>query len=296
MTRRVLVVGDLVDDIVVAPLTDVTHGSDTTATIRRVPGGSAANVAAWLGWHGSPVTFVGRAGRANADWHARELERLGVRPFVALDPEVPTGTIVLLLDQQAERTMYVDRGANARLAWTDVPVAAWDDVGWLHLTGYSFFDPAVRPVALRLLAEARDRGAPVSVDPSSCAFLEEVTPQAFLSWSAGVDVVVANIDEASAMTGLSESSEMAESLSDRYGTAVVKLGSAGALARTAGGVLRHTGALHADAVDTTGAGDAFAAGFLSRWVVATDLSAALAAGARAAAGAVSIIGARPPTR
>ena len=81
----------------------------------------------------------------------------------AADPVTPTATIVLTLDDDADRTMYVDRAANGTLATEDVPDAVWDGVTWLHVSGYTFFDPATLGVARDLLAEARRRGVPASV-------------------------------------------------------------------------------------------------------------------------------------
>ena len=160
---RILVVGDVVDDIGVRPLGAVNAASDTDAEIRRTAGGSAANVAAWLGHLGADVRFVGRGG---ADGRRR-----GTRPRSrrtawtrgsTADPDLPTATIVLTLDAAGDRTMFVDRAANARPSPpTTCRPTVLDGVGWLHLTGYSFFDDAVRPVVLDLLAEARRRGCGV---------------------------------------------------------------------------------------------------------------------------------------
>jgi sugar/nucleoside kinase (ribokinase family) len=291
MTPRVLVVGDVADDFVVMPLTEVTHASDTPAKIRHVPGGSAANVAAWLGHLGVPVTFVGRAGSTNAPWHVEQLRRHGVRALMSADPELATGTIVLLLDRHAERTMYVDRGANAAL--TGVPDEAWDDVDWLHLTGYSFFDPSVRPVAVALVKKAHEHGARVSVDPSSSAFLRDVGPTAFLTWTAGAHLVVPNVEEATTLTGLTDPEAAAERLARTYGHVVVKQGPAGAAMRTAGGAGNRIAAEAAEVVDSTGAGDAFAAGLIAAMRAGDDPSEALRAGAEAAARAVAVLGARP---
>ena len=111
---RVLVVGDLVDDISVRVLDDVTAASDTNAEIRLRPGGSAGNVAAWLGHLGADVVFCGRVGADAVDRHARALTEYGVEAHVAGDPGT-TATIVLQLDREGERTMFVDRGANRGL-------------------------------------------------------------------------------------------------------------------------------------------------------------------------------------
>ena len=77
--RRVVVCGDVINDLLVKPLDGVTAGSDTPATILARPGGSAANQAAWMAHFGADVVFAGRAGARDAGYHRRELARAGVR-------------------------------------------------------------------------------------------------------------------------------------------------------------------------------------------------------------------------
>jgi sugar/nucleoside kinase (ribokinase family) len=271
----ILVVGDLVDDIGVRPLGTVNPASDTVSEIRMTAGGSAANVAAWLGHLGAPVRFVGRCGADAVARHTAALGAYGVDARITGDPDLPTATIVLTLDAAADRTMYVDRAANTTLTDEHVPGDVWDDVTWLHLTGYSFFDDGVRPVVGRLVAEARRRGAGVSIDPSSLGFLEAVGRDVVLGWLAGADLVFPNEDE----------QRFLQLEGDRI---VLTRGADGA--SFAG---HDVAALDADVVDTVGAGDAFAAGFLSRWVNDHDPTKALEEGAKTAARCVAARGARP---
>jgi sugar/nucleoside kinase (ribokinase family) len=292
--RRVLVVGDLVDDISVRVLDDVTEASDTNAEIRLRPGGSAGNVAAWLGHLGADVVFCGRVGADAVDRHTGALADHGVVAHVAADPGT-TATIVLQLDRDGERTMFVDRGANRGLVSVDVPAEAWNDVAWLHLTGYTFFDPTTRPVALELLAEARRRDVPVSVDPSSVAFVRAVGADAFLEWIDGVELMVPNLDEARLLVGSTGPQIDLDALAARFPHVVVTLGSMGA-AYLGGSERAQVTAPRVDVVDTTGAGDAFAAGFLARWIDGATPEQALDAGRAAAEICVTHLGARPELR
>ncbi len=289
---RILVVGDVVDDIVVRPLGSVNPASDTDAEIRRTAGGSAANVAAWLGHLGADVRFVGRAGREGAARHREALAAYGVDARVSGDPEAETATIVLNLDPAGERTMFVDRGANALLCADDLPSSVLEGVGWLHLTGYSFFDDGVRSVVLDLLQRARAAGCGISVDPSSAGFLAGCGAETFLTWVAGSDLLFPNLLEGRFLTGLSEPDQVVAALAEQFPAVVLKLGGDGAILAWRG---EHTRVVAepADVVDTTGAGDAFAAGFLSLWTSVPDPTPALTAGARAAAQAISVLGARP---
>jgi len=289
---RILVVGDVVDDIVVRPLAAVTEASDTDAEIRRTDGGSAANVAAWLGHLGADVRFVGRAGADGAEPHRAALAAYGVDARVSADPDLPTATLVATLDPSGERTMYVDRAANARLGPADLDPEVLDGVGWLHLTGYSLFDDVVRPAVLDLAGRARAQGCGVSVDPSSVAFLEGCRAETFLGWAGVADLLFPNLDEGRFLTGADAPADVSGALASQFRGVVLTLGAEGASYADGDGT-RAVAAEPADVVDTTGAGDAFCAGFLSVWTEARDADQALAAGAAAAARAVTRLGARP---
>ena len=290
---RVLVVGDVVDDVLVRLLAETTVASDTEAEIDQQPGGSAANVAAWLGRAGAGVTFVGRAGRDRADLHVTALAAHGVDARIVPDDTRRTAAVVLLVDPAGERTMYVDRGANSGLTPADVPVDAWHGAGWLHLTGYTFFDPAVREVATALVGQAVARGVGVCVDPSSSAFLRSAAPDAFLRWTAGTALVAPNVDEATVLTGHADPARAGQALLAHYPEVVVTCGRDGVVrcARDADPLWGR--AMTTAVVDTTGAGDAFCAGLLAARCAGADLRDQLAAGVRLAAEAVSRLGARP---
>lgn len=270
----ILVVGDVVDDIGVRPLGTINAASDTESEIRMTPGGSAANVAAWLGHLGSYARFVGRAGADGVVRHVDALTAYGVDARITADPVLPTATIVLTLDDAADRTMYVDRAANRMLTTADLPADLWDEVEWLHLTGYSFFDEGVRPIVIALMAEARRRQIGISVDPSSLGFLEAAGRDKFIEWVADADLLFPNDDE--------------QRFLKLEGGVVETLGANGARFGE-----HSVSAAPADVVDTTGAGDAFCAGFLSVWTKQRDPAKALAAGAQAAAQCVAVRGARP---
>ena len=288
----ILVVGDVVDDIGVLPLEPVAPRSDTRAQIRMTPGGSAANTAAWLGFLGAPARFFGKVGNDGVERHADALRQHGVEPRLVADPLLPTATIVLTLDDDADRTMYVDRAANGTLTLDDVADDLWDDVDWLHLTGYTFYDPETRGVAVELVSEAKRRGAGVSVDPSTTAFLREATPEAFLDWTSGADLLMPNLDEARLLVGATGPFVDFDALTRMYPHVVVTLGSMGA-AYVSGSVREQVAAPRQQVIDTTGAGDAFTAGFLAAWIERRDARAALTAGVGAAGRCVEQRGARP---
>ncbi|HEX3816377.1 MAG TPA: PfkB family carbohydrate kinase [Mycobacteriales bacterium] len=289
----VLVLGDVIDDVLVRPLESVTADSDTRAAIRRRPGGSAANQAAWLGYLGGQVSFVGRVGATDVERHRRDLSLYGVDARLVADGG-STGTIVVLLGVADQRTMYTDRGASLRLSRVDVPDELLRNARHLHLTGYSFFEESTRAQTLEILAAARSYGIPFSVDPSSVAFLDEVGAD-FVGWTSGAVACFPNLDEARCLTGLDSASAAAAALTADYPVVAVTMGSAGVVVAAAGGEPVTLPAPQVECVDPTGAGDAFCAGFLRRWLAGADPVTAAGAGSAAAAQAIGQLGARPPT-
>jgi sugar/nucleoside kinase (ribokinase family) len=292
---RVLIVGDVIDDMVVQPLTPTTIDSDTTSTIRRTSGGSAANQAAWLGSLGVPVRFVGRVGLADVERHRLELANFGVDAVLIADHEAPTGTIVVLLGVEGDRTMYTDRGANLRLGSDDVPVSLLDDVDVLHVNGYALFSSGGRAAVVALMEESRRRDIAVTVDPCSVAFLREFGVADFLGCTRGSAVCLPNLDEGRVLTGLVEPGEIVESLAAHYGVVALTLGAGGVLVG-AGGEVWSVPSSATSVVDPTGAGDAFCAGFLCRWIGGAAPRDAAQFGSDVAARALSVFGGRPVGR
>ena len=163
----------------------------------------------------------------------------------------------------------------------------------LHLSGYPLLRDGSRDAGLIAVTRALEVGMTVSVDPSSAALLDAAGAPAFLQWTQGVSVLLPNADEALALTRTSSVTQAATELSTSYAEVVVTLGEHGALWQngfiTATAPAERTG----EVVDTTGAGDAFAAGFLASWLLHPEPETALASGNRLAARAIAKIGARP---
>jgi sugar/nucleoside kinase (ribokinase family) len=285
--------------VLVKPLEEVTPDSDTPSAIRARPGGAAANQAAWMAHLGACVTFAGRVGARDADYHRDELARTGVRPHLAVDPDAETGSIVIMVAPDGERTMFTDRGANRRLQEDDLPDSLLDEAQVLHLTGYTFFEPPLLEIALQLLARARSRGLAITIDPGSAAFLARLKAGAFLRWTDGAAVCFPNRDEAVMLVGEADPVTMASRLTRHYGVVALKLGGAGCVLAVPGENPVRLAAHPARARDTTGAGDAFCGAFMSRWLAgrpdpqAADLASAAEFATRIAASVVTRFGARP---
>ncbi len=290
---RVLVVGDLIYDMLAKAEGDITLGTDTFVPIRVAAGGSGANAAAWLAHSGVETRFVGRVGD---DVFGRflegEMERTGVKSCLARDPSLATGKVFVLVDGAGERTMITDRGAGEALRPDDLPEALLAG-GHLHLSGYTFSGDSRRETALMALRLARRARMTVSVDPSSVPMLDSVGPDRFLEWAGGADLIFPNLAEGSVLTGEEDPDRILEKLLPYYSAVVLKLGPDGAVyADTDGNHLREP-AVPVGVEDTTGAGDAFSAGFLAAVLDGGPPAEALRRGAGLAARAVGRVGARP---
>jgi sugar/nucleoside kinase (ribokinase family) len=290
----VLVVGDVITDISVQLREPVAWGTDTRSTVQPRAGGSAANAAAWMAVAEAEVVFVGRVGNdVFADFHRQELGRLGVETRLAVDLLLPTGSIVVLVNAEGERTMLTDRGANLDLRPDDLPARLFRKGDTLYITGYSLFEPGVREAGLHALDLARRSGMTVAIDPSNHLQLQGVGPDRFFAWTKGADYLFPNLTEGKALTGHGDPETMARSLADRYGEVVLTMGAEGALWCRREEAIVRVAAESVPVVDTTGAGDAFAAGFLASRLSGGSPGEALAAGSSLAGRVVSQIGARP---
>lgn len=289
---RVVVFGDIVNDVVAVPKTTIRPDTDTTSTIRPRPGGSAANTAAWLGSLGTPTDFVGSVGIADVEYHAAELRKQNVEPHLSIAPGLPTSTIVIIVEGE-HRTMLTERGANRALSSKDVTDELLAGATVLHLTGYSLLDGPRAPGMRELIDRAHAAGVAVSLNPGSAGFIGDFGPAPFLDGIVGADILFANVQEAALLCSETTAERMAQVLSERHGLAVITQGADSVFVAEAGSKPISVPVPPVRLVDPTGAGDAMAAGFLDSWIVEHDVLAAAQAGILVAARAVMLMGGRP---
>ena len=284
---HVVCIGDLMVDVLAKLPAPLTIGSDTPAPIGIFGGGAAANVATWLVAQGVSATFIGRIGDDGLGLRAvEELSAAGVVPVVTIDVALPTGTCIVLVDHHGERTMIPSAGANAG---SNDPAMLPAEADWLYVSGYALLAPQAREFAVAALEVARERGWSIAVDAASAAPLYAAGATTFLDWIGDDLLLFANTDEAQVLTGIEQAEDAARVLGARCGQAVVKRGQDGAV-WSDGRRLLDVAASPATVIDSTGAGDAFAAGYLAQ---DGDVSVRLLNATRLAARAVGQLGARP---
>jgi ribokinase len=289
--------GDLMVDVVARLFGPLVEGSDSPGVISYVGGGSAANTAAWLTRVGESTTFVGAIGDDVAGQaQVESLHRLGVDVRFRVDRTRPTGTCLVLVAPTGERTMVPDPGANLALLEHDVPTDEFRPGDHLHVSGYALLRDS-RDAAIHAMAAAAAAGLTVSVGAASAAPLELLGSREFLRMVPDDALVFANEKEAEVLVGAGgpgDAAELASRLAGGRRQAVVTAGS-GIAAWSNGEASAAMAAepLDRPELDTTGAGDAFAAGFLAATTAGADPAAALAAGHALAAIACRLIGGGP---
>jgi sugar/nucleoside kinase (ribokinase family) len=264
------VVGDLVEDIIVWTEGELRPATDNPSRITHTRGGSAANVAALAATTGTATRFIGRVGD---DASGRELvDVLAARNVdVRVQRQGRTGTVVVLVDRTGERTMFPDRAAAAELS--DVPTEWLESLTMLHATSYSFGAEPAASATVALLRAAAAAGITVSLDASSTGLLEDLGVASYVELVRLVQpsIFFANASEA-ALLALEQPPFSAM-------LRIVKDGAAPTTVIAADGA-RTIVPVHAvDGVrDATGAGDAFAAGFLAAQLTGRDVITAVEAG------------------
>ncbi len=293
----IVVIGDVMTDVIARVEDPLALGSDTPARVVTRQGGAGANVAAWLAALGHPVAFVGCVGD---DPFGREavqvLAAAGVMTHVAVDPTAATGTCVVLVGRDGERTMLPDAGANSALSVRHLPLEAIRQAGHLHVSGYTLLNPGSRPAGHAALTAAHEAVVPTSVDAASAAPLEAVGAGEFLRLTEGVDLLICTLDEAEVLCGSRDPDIGSARLTAHYPQLLLKLGAGGALWRAADdrpGCSVPAVAASGVIVDSTGAGDAFAAAYLATTGRGGPVTDGLAAGCALAATLITRTGARP---
>lgn len=224
-----------------------------------VPGGSACNTVTGIAQLGGSARFVGKSGVDSfGNLLETDLTRTGVSPYL-FKSETPTGRVLSVITPDAQRTMLTHLGAAEEMKPEEMTDACFSDAQIVHVEGYLLFNPDLLLAALKT---AKKAGARISLDLASYTVVNAAKSHLDTIIPEYIDILIANEDEAQAFTDISDESEALNRLAENVEIAVLKLGKHGSIIAADG---RHIPvAPHGDApvVDTTGAGDLWAAGFL----------------------------------
>ncbi len=285
----ITVIGDIMLDILVQQNL-VNYATDAEGDIDIRAGGQGGNVAAWVAACGGQSHLIGKVGDdAFGVYLIEEASKRGVTCSVTPHPGKKTGRILVMVDRSGERSMIVDRGANLSLSGADI--RGFEESRLLYISGYTFYIEETREAALYAKSEARKRGIPVAVDPSSLYHLRS-EKESLLSFLEGVTFLFPNYEEGKFLTGEEEPAKIIASLRQWVPHPVLKLGERGCVL-SVDGTLVHVPASSVEPVDSTGAGDAFAGAFLAEYRRTNDVRRAAQYATRVASRVVERIGGQP---
>ena len=281
---KILVIGDVIEDVIVIPESEIRPNTDTNSAIHKSMGGQAANVASWLAFLGIQTRFVGCVGLTDVRKLEAELDQIGIEAALQSSAK-PTGSLVVLV-QGASRSMLTDRGANL-----DLNLRSIDPTGFaaVYLSGYSLFGRALGEIK-DFAARVKQAGALLAIDPGSYGYIKDHGLEDFKELISEADLIFPNLEE-----------DQLLGLSGVVALNVVTKGQNGAEAHWANGQSVEVAGLATESIDPTGAGDAFCAGFLASLVASERLQdlgpelvqMALKSGVEAGSKAVQLVGARP---
>jgi sugar/nucleoside kinase (ribokinase family) len=224
-----------------------------------VPGGSACNTAVGVGRLGGRARFVGKRGDDDTGrFFHNALAKRGVDPLL-MTSTLPTGRVLSIITPDAQRTMLTYLGASADTQPEEITPDCFTECAVVHIEGYLLFNP---DLMLASLEAAKAAGALISLDLASFTVVEQSKIVLDEIIERYVDILIANEDEALAYTGHKDEIRALDRLATHVRIAALKVGARGSYIQNSAGVHRILAQGAGSAIDTTGAGDLWAAGFL----------------------------------
>ncbi|MBD3419406.1 MAG: adenosine kinase [Chitinivibrionales bacterium] len=224
-----------------------------------VAGGSACNTIVGAGRLGGNARFIGKRGRDElGDIFEGSLKKSNVEPFLA-QTDSPTGRVLSVITPDAQRTMFTFLGAASEAQAEEIGPDMFSGTAIVHIEGYLLFN---KPLIEKALQSAQQAGAKVSLDLAAFTVVEankEILDELVDEY---VDILIANEDEARAFTGMDDEQQTLAALRKHAEYAVLKLGKRGSFIAHGSEVVRNEIMGDGSAIDTTGAGDLWASGFL----------------------------------
>ena len=254
---------------------------------QRAAGDSAANTMSGLARLGAKAGFLTMMGNdETGQFFTNEMTRTGVE-MLALKSNTPTGRVIAMVTPDGERTFATCLGASIELSPDDIKPELFDNWDIFYIEGYLVANP---DMLRKAISTAKDKGMKIAIDLASYNVVEESRDFLLELVNNYVDIVFANEQEAFALTGM-EPENALHYIAERCDIAVVKIGAKGAYIQR-GNEIVTIPPMKADVVDTTGAGDMWAAGFLAGLVKGENLQKCGMMGAIVAKNIIEVMGAK----
>lgn len=254
---------------------------------QRAAGDSAANTMSGLARLGAKAGFLTMMGNDEmGQFFTNEMTRTGVE-MLALKSNTPTGRVIAMVTPDGERTFATCLGASIELSPDDIKPELFDNWDIFYIEGYLVANP---DMLRKAISTAKDKGLKIAIDLASYNVVEESRDFLLELVNNYVDIVFANEQEALALTGM-EPENALHYIAERCEIAVVKIGAKGAYIQR-GNEIVTIPPMKADVVDTTGAGDMWAAGFLAGFVKGEPLQKCGMMGAIVAKNIIEVMGAK----
>ena len=255
--KKVVVIGDVIEDIIVISNSERKANTDNPSSIESTPGGSGANFAVWLASLSVETELIARVSSKDKEKLESYFRSVKVKPNLQTDQNLETGKIVVLVEGN-QRTFFTDRAANQNLEQPTLPVT-----DLLYISGYSVLSLG-KEQTQELIQSAKQAGCLVAVDPGSTSFIEGFGVANFLEAIKGTDIIFPNEEEYELLS-------KDHQLTALFPEIVVTNGEQGAELFGIASVE----AKQVEAVDPTGAGDAFAAKYIAERLSGSGGSEAL---------------------
>ncbi len=289
---RVLCIGDVMLDVIALVPDSINYGSDTPSQVSTHSGGAAGNVASWIKDSGVSSYVLARVGNDPAGVAVlSDLDRLGVEHGNKVIDGVRTGVVVILVDPSGERTMFPETAANAGLTLNDLPELSNFDA--VYLSGYALLNSQSRAGVLEMVEAINRAHLPIFYDPTTIGAMAQVPTEEILSWLTSMSTLIMNEEEAKYLSQEIDIEKALDILLQSTPTVIIKRGAQGAIGKSRGGSVCRFPAAKAVLVDSTGAGDSFAGGYIASWIENQEVETAILAAIQVAARCVAIVGARP---
>jgi ribokinase len=264
---RICVIGDINVDVITLLSGPLQKNTDTTSVNAITLGGSTCNMAVWLTHLGANADLVSAIGDdVLGTWVITQLQAFGVPDSnIKSLAHTRTGTCVILVDETGARSMMPDFGANLLQAVDQQLEKLISESDIVVMSAYSFLRPESRKFALDVLECVERSSARMVIDAASSSPIENTGPDKVRAYLARADLVLANEDEFAALE-----IEAPDNWTSEFQNLIVKRGPRGALWLKRGQEVASVKAEDVKIIDTTGAGDAFAAGLLSQLQLRAD--------------------------